>query len=559
MPPSIHVEATPIAPSSALPAPSVPPAPAPPKPAASSAARRTGRELVDALGQVPHDTRLHEKAALKELFDQIRKLADPRAADALVAYIATDPGPHWKTEAAMRLAEVADVRAVPTLAWRMAQDPLRLYTDADDPELRRDDTERVAAARMLADLATLYPDQRGDIRAAAEPAVLAWLQSRPAPHANGMRFLAAAHAVDAIPLLRAWADPADLPQPGGQMMPDAWATVTPALRYLGAMKDPSTWALLERQLRRRPQGFDASMESLMQGGAAILGMSLRGVGVGAADGFAEWGSAKAYPLLTHYIEDPKENEQSRQEACAALAWVATDAQMKDVADRVGRWNKLDPKSALVRGCYLETLARHPDIRAAPMLVNLLLSPTVDSDTHHAAARVLGADMISMPEALRPKFDRLLADPLARDDAALALLLGGTAEDVARALRAYSDAASMADLKRLYQGSLAYWSSRAYDRGDLQRWVKNAVACRSVFVGGEAQEWVAATLSHSMEAIPFDNGPHSLTRVQLRKRLMVDARSMDAATRSGARAMLEMMKEEGILMAMDEWEQGNHAP
>ena len=56
----------------------------------------------------------------------------------------TKPEPRWRTEAALRLAEIGDVRAAPTLAWRMEQDPLKLYSAGVDDELRRDDSERVA-------------------------------------------------------------------------------------------------------------------------------------------------------------------------------------------------------------------------------------------------------------------------------------------------------------------------------------------------------------------------------------------------------------------------------
>ena len=61
----------------------------------------------------------------------LRDLEDPRGGDALYAYIATNPKPHWKTEAAMRLAEIGDVRAGRRSRWRMKQDPLKLYNDVD--------------------------------------------------------------------------------------------------------------------------------------------------------------------------------------------------------------------------------------------------------------------------------------------------------------------------------------------------------------------------------------------------------------------------------------------
>ena len=49
----------------------------------------------------------------------------------------------------------------------------------------------------------------------------------------------------------------------------------------------------------------------MQGGLTILGMTLRAVGVGSSDGFAQWGDPKAYDDLVKYAEDQQENEQAR--------------------------------------------------------------------------------------------------------------------------------------------------------------------------------------------------------------------------------------------------------
>src|SRR6185295_9822584 len=212
--------------------------------------------------------------------------------------------PHWKTEAALRLAEIGDVRAVPTLAWRMKQEPPVLYGKV--PEEKRlwgdDDKERVVAARMMADLAILFPDQRASIRTQAYDGVYYWLTDKPQPHANGMRFMAAADAKEILPKLRGWAAPKDkFPEAGQQQFPPSWATSQSALRYLGWMQDQQSWDLLTRQLGRRPEKVDATMDSLLQGGLAVLGMTLRAIGVGSADGLAQWGDAKAYDVLVKHI------------------------------------------------------------------------------------------------------------------------------------------------------------------------------------------------------------------------------------------------------------------
>lgn len=63
-------------------------------------------------------------------------------------------------------------------------------------------------------------------------------------------------------------------------------------------------------LKRRPERIDVSIDSLMQGGHAILGMSLRALGMGAAQGLAEWGNTRAFEPLLTYAESPLEAENS---------------------------------------------------------------------------------------------------------------------------------------------------------------------------------------------------------------------------------------------------------
>ncbi|HEX3344834.1 MAG TPA: HEAT repeat domain-containing protein, partial [Polyangiaceae bacterium] len=75
--------------------------------------------LVLAIKTVQHTSAETEKFQTKQLFDMLRELEDPRGGDALYAYIQSNPKPHWKFEAAMRMAEIGDVRAAEVLGWRM--------------------------------------------------------------------------------------------------------------------------------------------------------------------------------------------------------------------------------------------------------------------------------------------------------------------------------------------------------------------------------------------------------------------------------------------------------
>jgi HEAT repeat protein len=508
-----------------------------------------GKGLVLALRSVDKSKRDTEKYQTKLLFDMMRALEDPRAGDLLVQYIESNPHPHWKTEAALRLAEIGDLRSVPTLAWRMKQNPLTLYNKDLDPEYCQDDNERVVASRMLADLALLYPDKRADIRAQAYDGVHFWVTDKPQPHANGLRFLAAAEAKEALPNMKKWANPTvPFPKEGQQEFPPVWATTQSALRYLGWMQDPSSWGILEAQLRRRPEKVDATMEALLQGGMAVVGMTLRAVGVGASYGFAQWGDPKAYPILVKYIEDKLNNEQSRMDACFSLAWVATDEQMLDVAKKVKLLDKADPKTQLIRTCYLETLVRRPVPAATSTLIDLI-NGSSDLVVQHQAARAIGFGGMT-PETSSKLFEKL-KEPGTRNDAALALLIGADADTARRALASYADVdkSALADLKVVYDQTFGYWSDKNYENGDVARWISNAQAASRVKLGDSIEDWPRLILARAVQGIDYDNGPHSVTRVQMRVRLLRDAHSSDEKKRAQAIQILKFMGEKGALMAL----------
>jgi HEAT repeat protein len=512
--------------------------------------------LVLALKTIKTDNPDTEKFQTKQIFDMLKELEDPRGGDALYAYIQTNAKPHWKNEAAMRMAEIGDVRAAEFLGWRMAQDPLKLYNDVDWPELRRDDNERVYGARMLADLAALHPEKRDYLLKVAEPGVLWWVdpENKPQPHANGMRFLAIVGSQKAIPMLMKWADPKDkLPAEGAQPpFPETWATAQSALRYLGWSRSPKAWSILEKQLHRRNSKLDVSWDSLMQGGLTILGMTLRALGVGSSDGFAQWGDPKANDDLVKYIEDTKENEQARMEACFALSWVATDDQMKAVVKKVHDVTGTDPKSNLLRQCYLETLVHRPVPDATAGLNDLLVPAVTDIEVRHQVARAIG--MGGLTHDMVPQIFEKLNDVSLKSDAELALILGADADTASRALATYNDpsvpAEAIEELKDVYNKTFGYWSDRNYESGDIARWVENAQALAHVKIHDQLQDWPRIILGRNLvESIEIDNGPHSMTRVQLRARLYADAKGSNEVKRNEAIALLKFTKEKGVLMAL----------
>ncbi len=551
------VTVRPKPPSPPAPGPVPPPvaAAAPPKPATGPlsppAQRVADLEAADSIAD--RDARWVKK---KAIIRRIRALADPRGADALAAYLSrqrdwkrSGERAHFQTEVAFALAELGDLRALPVLSDRLRLDPLTLYSDDSGPEamLRRDDQERVTAARLIADLAALHPEALAQIRASAEEPVFSWVTSLPSPHANGMRALAAMQAQTpaVVDQLRAWADPPDpLPKPGAvPPFPEAWVIAESALRYTGKLRDPKAWPVLIKQLGRRPKNLDGTMRGLMQGSVAMLDMSLRAIRLGATNGLSEWGDPKAVDPLLRFIDSEKEDEQSRMSACAALAWVATPGDAPKIAKRLARLSHSPKKpDQFELRCLLDGLGERRVDGVEPALLDLL-TPNMTPVVRDAAARALGRH--GLDDVAQKKLEKLLPDRQLVEDAALALLLGGSRDAARRAVRAVPWV-----LKRnfgvFYYYSLDYFADADLADGDIYRWVDNA---RAVASPPSSQKVFLELLSSQLRNLVYDNRPHSLDRVEIRYRLYNAAASGPEKLRPEAVATLELLRARGTLLAL----------
>jgi len=211
-------------------------------------------------------------------------------------------------------------------------------------------------------------------------------------------------------------------------------------------------------------------------------------------------------------------------------------------------DKPDPKTQLIRGCYLESLVRRPLPAATAGLVDLI-NGTLDLEVQHQAARAVGFGGIT--PAITTQLMEKMKNNSTRTDAALAILLGGDVDGVRRMLAFYNDvdAAELNTLKEVYNQTFGYWSDKNYETGDVARWIDNAFASSRVKVKDQLQDWPKQILSRAIQGIDYDNGPHSVTRVQMRVRLMRDARGGDEKKRQQAVQILKFMGEKGVLMAL----------
>jgi HEAT repeat protein len=527
-----------------------------------------GAGLVLALDTVNKENEQKEWFQMKQLFDMLHTLADPRAGDAIVEWVEKNkPHTHWETEAGIALAEIGDVRGAKYIGKRMGIENSEIYqkekfwqADAGG-HLTKTDRPRVVGARMLADLAKIVPkDQIPQLKEYAEKPVIKWLTDKPQPHANGLRFLAAVGSEEGKDLIRDWAFPDEpLPVEGAQPpFPRAYETAQSALRYIGWMKD-SRDKLLDQFDRKKDKKMDITQAGLEGAGLAMLGMALRAVTYGASNGLAEWGPQKddrAEKKMMEFIEDKTWHEEARMAACGGLAWIAKEDTLAKVVERVGKYAASeDPKDQFIGSCYARTLTRRPIPSAVNMMVDLM-RPELETGVRNALGHAIGVTSFEEGSDVEKKLFEMLDKPEMRVSVALALILGGSRSTAARTVATFADKDakhSLNALKDLWFRAFGYWSDKDLDRGNIYRWVRNANAISRVKIGDAPQEWARQRLQAQFDNLVFDNGPHSETRVVLRYRLLQAAKNGEPDEKKGAMETLKFMKEQGSLLALRDME------
>src|SRR6185436_7617222 len=140
------------------------------------------------------------------------------------------------------------------------------------------------------------------------------------------------------------------------------------------------------------------------------------------------------PLL-QYVEDAKNNEQSRMSACAALAWVATKEDVFEVAKKIQEYRSLERTDQFRRACLLESLIQRPIPGTAPALL-ALMTPESAVETRHQVARAIGKG--GLDAEVEKKLLEMTSSEALLNDAALALILGGSPDVAARAVALYAN-------------------------------------------------------------------------------------------------------------------------
>ena len=237
-------------------------------------------------------------------------------------------------------------------------------------------------------------------------------------------------------------------------------------------------------------------------------------------------------------------------ACAALAWTATNDDFLEISKKIEEYKSELKSDQFRRACLLEALIQRPIPGIAPALMKFMV-PEAAVETRHQVARAIARSGFDA-EIEKQLFEQLKNDALV-NDAALALILGGTADTAARTVAWFATLPkpkpALEMLGELWYKSFGYWSKEDLEKGLIFKYIDNAEAISRVEINQTPQEWATVMLMRQLDNLEFDNGPHSFTRVVMRARLNEMARGDDQPKREGAIRALKFMKEQGSLIAL----------
>lgn len=526
------------------------------------ATRHGGAALVAALSPVGDGSLESRWLWQRRVFDAIDLCADPRAAEALVAYGAK-LGPveskapqaaleaerslraYGRTRVALALAELGDLRALPGLVERLGLDPTssfapeRFWESDAGGHLSKTDILRVASARMLSELFDANPGAPASTWTDAERAVLAWVEQKPMPHSHAMRFLARVRSDRGLRALRKWAFPPDaLPKVGAQPpFPTAFETAQSALFHLGAA-DPASAPRLVAQLTRKPADFDGSQEALMNAGVGMRGMAFRALGYGAAGGLALTHDPSSIDALWKVARDPKTHEEVREMAAEALGKMGDVASLeRALTEAVTHSAGRTPEDGVVTTLMFDALAEaaHPKL-AAGLLALLERTPSGSE----ATAASLALSLTPLEPADEARLVSLLGHAPARAEV-LQAALWATGADMKIIV---AERAKLGDAERLKLDDLLFRTTNALLRGPgtPQRIARFAVRARAFTEKGGSDK-VESALRAGLENTPL-SGPE-WSRSGLRRALLSLARRGDR----GAVLALASWPEPGPLLAL----------
>jgi hypothetical protein len=239
--------------------------------------------------------------------------------------------------------------------------------------------------------------------------------------------------------------------------------------------------------------------------------------------------------------DPIDDPELRSEAANSLAYVADDAAMEKIVEKVND-NSLDTvaRAALIRGLW-----HKPSKAAVEAMMKLLEGEGNDKFVKPAAIVVGEAGLAEYEDRLNKLLDN--PDESRRRAAVMAILLGGNLERVDRILEILEDQESLLVMRDWYQSHPLYVTEDIFTTKRIYKrlLIARAIVDKTAKTGNIIWPW-----KYLMERLEkgWDTSPRGLTALQVRQQLFEDVKT-DPEHGMLAAEILRGMNERGYLLAL----------
>lgn len=344
------------------------------------------RKSTGARGLVALVSGATEPTIKRELVTMLRDTHDPGAADAL-AGLANDADEETKVSAALGLADLGDMRAVPILV---------ALARGTNETAAQDSIDALRALRATA----------------AGPDLASMLAEFPSRHAALLRAIGASGNAAACDTLWAEVHPDGVPA-------DAIDDTEAALVSVGDLRCENAYSKIIEMLKR-PRDVDYSLPSV----ATETSYRNRSK---AAEALGYYGKLEALEALQKVVEDGADDIRVRAAAAVSVGRLADEATLRAIVAKI-RDGATDQQ---VRQLYAQVLWQRPNRAISGDLLTLFgQAGGVPPEVSRAAALAVG---YAADPANDARLMELLEAEATRRDAAFAIALGGSPEAVAKLL------------------------------------------------------------------------------------------------------------------------------
>jgi|GEM_PF-3140797 len=290
-------------------------------------------------------------------------------------------------------------------------------------------------------------------------------------------------------------------------------------------------------IAKRPKGVDFSVpnvdnENIYSDRRVVL------------QGMAFLGDPKAIPVIEEILEDVTDYVPTKEQAAEALAYVVTPEKMNEIISKVND----SSKDTWVRAWYARALIPNAVeaiaeqvfeiLSSDPPPPNPLITPLGVALGESCNQEVIEKAMQFVEKAESPNS---LSD--AQTSALLAVVLCGSDETLARAVRYIKAGDNEERIRMAYTTIPLFLTKRAFDRGQILRKIQSAL-----FLKGKEVVWPWTYITERLSA-GYEDSPDGLSTFEIAKILYEKAKNSSGMEQKAAIWALLGMKNRGYVLAL----------